>query len=137
VLLLDNDVPAMILDIAAFKLILMLSNLAWFLTCQMVLMRFIIAAVMVTLHWGDQFNSVIFHMSSTEVKWRVKSKHFANQDQRWIAKSHSKKIWKDDSICLQQKLHMEGRKQPLFNKCSSIGTLSCINLQTRRDFEGG
>jgi hypothetical protein len=28
VLLLDNDVPAMILDIAAFKLILMLSNLA-------------------------------------------------------------------------------------------------------------
>jgi hypothetical protein len=136
VLLPDKDVPAMILDIAAFKLILMLSNLAWFLTCQMVLMRLIIAAVMVTLHWGDRFNSVIFHKSSIEVNWRVKSKQFANQDQSWIAKSHSKKMWTDDSICLQQKLHMEGRKQPLFNKCLSVGTLSCINLQTRRDFEG-
>jgi hypothetical protein len=46
----DKDVLAIILEIATFKLILILSNLAWFLTCQMEFMRLIIAAVIVTLH---------------------------------------------------------------------------------------
>jgi hypothetical protein len=46
----DKDVLAIILEIAPFKLILMLSNLTWFMTCQMELMRLIIAAVIVTQH---------------------------------------------------------------------------------------
>jgi hypothetical protein len=87
----------------------LLSNLAWFLTNQIVLIRFIIAAVMVNLHWGDQFISVIFQMSSIELNWRVKFKQEASQDQSWMAKSHWKKIWKEDSAFLQQKLHMEGK----------------------------
>jgi hypothetical protein len=50
VLLPDRDVLAIIKDIAVVKEILLLSNLAWFLTNQIVLIRFIIAAVMVNLH---------------------------------------------------------------------------------------
>jgi hypothetical protein len=70
------------------------------------------AAVTVTLHCGDQFKSQTFHMSSIERNCRVKFKQVASQDQSLIAKSHSKKMWKEDSACLLHKLHIEGIKQP-------------------------
>jgi hypothetical protein len=46
----ERDVLAIIIEIAEFKLILLSSNLAWFLTNHIVLRRLIRAAVMVTLH---------------------------------------------------------------------------------------
>jgi hypothetical protein len=46
----DRHVLAIIKDIAAGKVILLLLNLAWFLAYQIVLIKLIIAAVMVILH---------------------------------------------------------------------------------------
>jgi hypothetical protein len=102
-----------------------------------VFIRLIKAAVIASLHCGDQLRSRIFHISTIEENWRVKFKQLASQDHSLMANSHSKKIWKDDSTCLQQKLHIEGIWQPLINKFSLVGTFSCINLQTIRDLEGG
>jgi hypothetical protein len=79
----------------------LLLNLTWFLADQIVLVRFIIAAVIVSLYWGDQFLSVIFQMSSIELNWRFRFKKEANQDHRRIANAHWKKMWNEDSDFLQ------------------------------------
>jgi hypothetical protein len=112
-------------------------NLALFLTIQMVCRRLMIAAVIVTLLWGDQFKSHNFQISSIEVNCDVKFKQPANHDQSLIANWHSKKIWNEVSTCLLQKLHMEGMTQPLVIKFSFVGNFSCINLHTWNDLEGG
>jgi hypothetical protein len=94
-------------------------------------------SMMVILHWGDQCLSHNFHISSIEVNCSTKFKQFANQDQILIAKLHSKKMWKAASTWMLQKLHIEGKTHPLIIRLSSVGTLLCTSLQTRRDFEGG
>jgi hypothetical protein len=124
-------------EIAFIQEILLSLNLLWFLAYQIVFNRFIIAAVRVILHWGDQWLSHNFHMSSIQVNWIVWFKLPASQDHNLIANSHSKKIWKEDSTWLLQRLHIEGIWQPLHNRFSSVGTFSCIILQTKSDFEGG
>jgi hypothetical protein len=110
-------------------------NLAWFLINQIVLIKLMIAAINVTLLWGAQFKSQSFHISSKEVNCKVIFKQPANQDHNLIANLQSKKRWKDDSSCQLHKLHIDGTKQPLYFKFSSVGTLSFIN--TKRDLEGG
>jgi hypothetical protein len=124
-------------DIADLQEAILLLNLAWFLAYQIEFKRLMIAAVIVTLLWGDQFKSHNFHMSSIQVNWIVMFKQPASQDQSLIAKGHSKKMWKEDSIWLLQRLHIDGRKQSLIIRFSSVGIFWCINLHTIRDFEGG
>jgi len=38
---------------------------------------------------------------------------------------------------LLQLEHIEGKEQPLEMRLSSVGTLLCINLQQKKDLEGG
>jgi len=38
---------------------------------------------------------------------------------------------------MEKREHIEGREHPLSISFSSVGTLSCISLQTNKDFEGG
>jgi hypothetical protein len=72
-------------DKADLQDITLLLYLIWFLANQMVFRRLTMAAMMVTLHCGDQFKSHKFHISSMEWNWRVTFKHPANQDQSLIA----------------------------------------------------
>jgi len=43
---------------------------------------------------------------------------------------------KNVSVCVEQREHVDGIEHPLSISFSSAGTLSCINLQTNKDFEG-
>ncbi|KAK2410875.1 hypothetical protein QL285_046213 [Trifolium repens] len=84
VLLPDKEVLKMIIEIADLQVIIILLNLALFLTVQIVFSRLMIAAVIVTLLCGDQFKSHNFQISSIEVNCKVKFKHPANHDQSLI-----------------------------------------------------
>ena len=99
--------------------------------------RFTMQDVTATLHWGDQFLSQIFHISSMDANWRVKLRIFLNHLHNSTTKSHSKKRWKEDSSFLLQLEHIDGRAHPLDVRLSLVGILLCINLQQRRDLEGG
>jgi hypothetical protein len=99
--------------------------------------RLMMAAVMVTLPWGDQLRSHNFHMSSMQVNWMVIFKQPASHDQSLIAKPHSKNMWNEDSAWQLQRLHIDGIAQPIIIKFSSVGIFWCINLHTNRDFQGG
>jgi hypothetical protein len=61
----------------------------------------------------------------------------ASQHQIEKAKRQVKNKWKVDSTLELQREHLEGRQHPLSISLSSVGTLSSINLHTKRDFEGG
>jgi len=60
-----------------------------------------------------------------------------NQFQRLPENSHSKNKCEEDSTSLLQLEHIEGKEQPLEMRLSSVGTLLCINLQQKKDLEGG
>jgi len=130
-------VSAIIKDIALLQDMLLLLNLAWFLAnLKMVLIKLIKAQVTTTLHWGDQLMSQIFQMSSKRVKFKTRSKAEASRHHNLIAKGQEK-MWKEVSTFLKQRLHIEGMLLPLSMRFSSVGTLSCIILQTNKDLEGG
>jgi hypothetical protein len=60
-----------------------------------------------------------------------------SQFQRERAKWHWRNKWLVDSICLQHRLHMEGRRKPLRAKFSSVASLLWRSLHTMKDLEGG
>jgi len=95
------------------------------------------AAVTTILHCGDHPLSHKVQMSSKDWKCRLRLRTEANQHHNLIAKLHSKKRWKVVSVCMEQREHIDGIEHPLSISFSSVGTLSCINLQTNKDFEGG
>jgi len=74
-------------------------------------------------------------MSSMEVTCTLMME--ANQDHIFNANEHSKKRCIDDSVKDLQVEHIKGKEHPLEFKFSSVGTFLCINLQIKRDFEGG
>lgn len=112
-------------------------NLYWFLANQIVLKTLMIAERITILHWGDHDLSQRVHMSFKDWKWRLQSTIDASQHQSLKAKLHSKKRWKVVSVVTEQREHIDGRLHPLSMSFSSVGTLSCINLQASRDLNGG
>jgi hypothetical protein len=52
------------------------------------------------------------------------------------AKGHSRKRCKEDSTRILQRKYIEGKKQPLDTRLSSVAILF-INLQRRKDLDGG
>jgi hypothetical protein len=70
-LLPDKEALAIIKEIEDSQLIILLLNLPWFLAFQIEWSKLIKAAIMTILHWGDQFKSQIFHISSMDVNWNT------------------------------------------------------------------
>jgi len=85
VLLLERVVEAIIIEIDDFQWMRLLLNMAWFLACQMILIRLTKAALTTTLHWGDHTLSHKFQMSSLKEKLKAKLRVFANQFQSLVA----------------------------------------------------
>jgi hypothetical protein len=75
-------------------------------------------------------------MSSMDWKWRVEFNKVASQHQSLKAKLQLKNKWNEGSEEELHREHIEEIQEPLAISISSVGTLSSINLQTKRDLEG-
>jgi len=132
----ERDVEAITIEIVDFQWMPLLLNLAWFLACQMMLIKLAKAALITTLQPYIALSHT-FQMSSLEEKLKAMLMVLASQFKSLVAKWHSKKRWKADSDDSFQRLNIDGMLQPLIIKFSSVGTLLCINLQTKSDLAGG
>jgi hypothetical protein len=123
--------------IALFQWVCLLLNLALFIAIRIALITLIIADFITSLHWGDQGFSHKLQMFYVDWKWRVEFSKIASQHQSLKAKSQLKNKWNEVSEEELHREHIEEIQHPLGISISYVGTLSSINLQTKRDLEGG
>jgi len=88
-----------------------------------------IADMIVTIHWGDHYFAIIFHISAEELI-EEQLTIWENQLQMFLAYQQSNIMWLIVFVASRHKQQIDVIEQPLSIKLSSVGSLLCMTLHT-------